>query len=239
MTAVLHARPDGTPLVKICGLRRAQDVDAAIDAGANLVGIVFAPSRRRMTSESARALVDAVAARLPVVGVFVDSSPADVARIAGATGIDIAQLSGSEDPSDFTAIGLPVIKTAHTGRGGPMDQQSVATAWQRSVAAFIVDAWSQQGGGSGALADWSAARTLIASMDCPVILAGGLSPENAKEAVLATRPFGVDVSSGVERDGFKDAERIRQFVRAVRTAGVRSRTDSTTIPEGPGPDATS
>jgi phosphoribosylanthranilate isomerase len=221
VNALLQARSDGTPIVKICGLQRTEDVDSAIEAGADLIGVVFAPSRRKVTHETARALVAAAGGRVPVAGVFVDATAGEISRIAVETGIDIAQLSGSEDPAAYSTIGLPLIKVVHTGRLSSEDPTVEAEAWFGIAEAIIVDSWSVQGGGSGRVADWEVARALIVSADCPVILAGGLTPDIVADAVQHTRPFGVDVSSGVERDGHKDAELIRAFIQAVRSAGSK------------------
>ncbi len=222
MIAALRPRRDATPLVKICGLRSPEDVESAIDLGADLIGMVFAESRRKVDLETARRLVGAARGRLPATGVFVDDLPEHVRQVVGATGIDLVQLSGSEQPGEWSASGLPLIKVVHTGRRSMEEQQEMVRAWQEIAMALIVDSWSPQGGGSGMVADWSAARALIAGATCPVFLAGGLAPGNVGAAIAATHPFGVDVSSGVERGGHKDCRLIGEFILAARAEPGRA-----------------
>src|SRR5689334_871312 len=113
MTSWLAPRADSTALIKICGMRREADVEAAIAFGADLVGVVFAPSRRQVSSVEARRLVDVAAGRAPVVGVFVDSTADEINMTVEATGIAIAQLSGHERSEDMRALTVPYIKTVH------------------------------------------------------------------------------------------------------------------------------
>jgi phosphoribosylanthranilate isomerase len=227
VNSLFRRSPGAAPLIKICGLQSPDDVEAAIDLGADLIGIVFAESPRKISVETARTLVDAAQARAPVVGVFVDASPEHVRRVARETRIDLVQLSGSEEPDAWSAVGLPLIKVIHSGRDGEEELRDRARAWLGRAQALIVDSWSLQGGGSGHTADWSIARSLAEGSFCPVLLAGGLTAANVAQAIARTRPSGVDVSSGVERDGRKDRRLIQEFIQAVRaTATIAACEDS-------------
>jgi len=261
MRSLFDARDDGTPLVKICGLQHPQDVEAAVLAGADLVGIVFAPSKRQVTPAVAKLLVEAAAGAVPVAGVFVDASVEDICAIVRDTGISCVQLSGSagvspalrtfsdrntnanhgtrgalardlfatEDAQDpcrpVHPLHVPVIKVIHTGaeRGAPAPLH--INTWYPTATALLVDSWSLQGGGSGRVADWEAANALVRASCRPVLLAGGLRPDNVIEALRLTGSAGVDVSSGVERNGRKDADLMQAFVHAVRQISVYRRKD--------------
>jgi phosphoribosylanthranilate isomerase len=206
------------PLVKLCGLRRTEDVDAALAAGADLLGIVFAPSKRRLTPEEARPLVRQARGAKPVVGVFVNEDPAAVKRTAAIAGLDAIQLSGTEDPAAYAGVGLPLIVVLHIGPGA-RDRLSGSGRDAPAPEAVIVDAWSPQGGGGGIAVNWDEARELIAQAHAPAILAGGLHPGNVGAALRASGAMGVDVSSGVEIQGWKDPELMRRFVAAAHAAG--------------------
>jgi phosphoribosylanthranilate isomerase len=195
--------------VKICGLCDAGAVRAAAEAGADLVGFHFCSSRRRITPEAARAMVEGLDARPRLVGVFIDQSEDEVAQVAEFVGLDAVQLHGSE-PSGFRSP-RPVIKALKVRDGAVPG----ADGWPDPI---LLDSWSpDQRGGTGRTWDWEAARALLASRR--VIFAGGLHPGNVGQVVRAFRPHGVDVSSGVESEvRVKDFDRIRSFVQAVRDA---------------------
>jgi phosphoribosylanthranilate isomerase len=209
------ARADGGPLVKICGLRRDQDIAAAYAFGADLIGLVFAPSKRRVTADEALALL-AHAPHPPAVGLFVDAAPAEVAAVSRATGLGFVQLCGRESPEQAEAAGVPYFKTMHLAAGDTAEAVLAAMARYRGAAGFVLDSPSPQGGGSGKVADWALAAAVARSAARPVLLAGGLTPANVAEGLRATGAAGVDVSSGVERDGWKDPALIEAFVRAAR-----------------------
>jgi phosphoribosylanthranilate isomerase len=197
-------------LVKICGICDAAAAREAAEAGADLIGFHFCSSLRRVTPEEARAMVEGLDRRPGLVGVFVDQPEAEVAQVAGFVGLDAVQLHGSEPPG-FRAS-RPVVKALKVRDGAlPAD----VDGWPDPI---LLDSWSpDQRGGTGRTWDWEAARPLLASRR--VILAGGLNPANVGGAVRGFRPYGVDVSSGVERSvGVKDAELVRAFVQAVRDA---------------------
>lgn len=193
--------------VKVCGLCDTGALRAAAEAGADLVGLHFCSSLRRITPEEARAMVDGLDRRPRVVGVFIDQSEEEVAQIAEYVGLDAVQLHGSEPPG-FRAP-RPIIKALKVRDGAVPDVER----WPDPI---LLDSWSpDQRGGTGRTWDWTAARALLAGRR--VIVAGGLHPGNVGEVVRAFRPHGVDVSSGVESAvRVKDVDRVRAFVQAVR-----------------------
>lgn len=209
-------------VVKICGLKTLEHARAAVEAGADLLGFVFAPSKRQVTAAQVRPIVEALRAHpgfaaVRTVGVFVNASAAQVNATLDAAGLDIAQLSGDEAPEAAVAISRPLLKALR------LDGAAHEQRWLEDEGAaelLLVDA-SVVGsyGGAGVLADWSAAAALAKRRR--LLLAGGLNPGNVVAALEAVQPFGVDVSSGVETDGVKDSTKIEAFVRAVRAAGRR------------------
>lgn len=191
-------------MVKICGIRTEEAVRAAVEAGADAIGVVLAKSRRQVSAERARLLLQGAGGALKV-GVFAGQSPAEVADLADRLALDVVQLSGGEEPEEFArSVRQPIwLACAHLPEPVP------------DVEALIFDAQREGGyGGTGQLADWREAR--VACRRARVILAGGLTPANVAEAIEAVRPSGVDVSSGVERDGDKDPDLIRAFVASAR-----------------------
>lgn len=224
-------------LVKICGLRSAEHALAAAAAGADLLGFVFAPSRRRVAPEQARAMAEAVRAapgpRPRLVGLFVNADPGEVNAVAALAGLDLVQLSGDEPPEHAGAIALPVIKAIRMD-GSANEERWLALGDDRrqatdegrpgrafvsgaSALVFLVDAHVPGSyGGTGVVADWGRARELAAR--APVLLAGGLTPANVAAAIEAVAPLGVDVSSGVETEGVKDPLKIGAFIGAARAA---------------------
>jgi phosphoribosylanthranilate isomerase len=211
-------RADGTALVKICGMRREVDVDEAIRCGADLLGVVFAPSRRQVTIEVGRRLVAAASGRVPLIGVFVNASVDEMNAVIEKTGIAAVQLSGTEPAERLEGITVPIVKTAHIREDSTLTDILHITNCYRSASAFCVDTWSPLGGGSGKTSDWTIARELVARSDKPVLLAGGLTAANVAGALACTAAPGVDVSSGVETDGWKDPDLMKAFVAAVRSA---------------------
>jgi phosphoribosylanthranilate isomerase len=195
--------------VKICGICDAAGAASAVEAGADLIGFHFCSSHRRVTPEEAKAIVDAMSLRPAIVGVFIDQDQDEVGQIAEFVGLDLLQLHGSELPG-FEA-GRPVMKVLKVKDGEIPD----AGAWPDPV---MLDSWSvDQRGGTGQVWDWELARPLLAARK--VFIAGGLEPGNVGKVVSGFRPYGVDVSSGVEASvRVKDPEKVRAFVHAVRLA---------------------
>ncbi|MGD9714951.1 MAG: phosphoribosylanthranilate isomerase [Thermomicrobiales bacterium] len=219
-------------IVKICGLRQAGHAVAAADAGADLLGMIFAPSRQQLTPEQAAELVATVRTESPeatplITGVFVDEAPATINRIAAAVGLDVIQLNGSEDLEAMCQIAYPLIRavrpkppanlaTVKTELGSLRVKDQIPALW-------MIDAWDPvHHGGIGRRSDWKIAAGLARSE--PLILAGGLNPENVEEAIATVMPLGVDVSSGVETDGTKDSAKIRAFVTRAKAAFAASHT---------------
>lgn len=220
------------PAVKICGLRSVVRAVGAAGAGAGLLGFNFAPvSKRRVDVAVARDAIAACrAAPSPdaapaMVGVFVNQSPAAIAAVAAACGLEAVQLSGDEDAALSREVGaltgLPVIKAVRLRAPADVDL-AAGYAAASGVAALLVDApVAGSWGGSGQGWDWALAAPLARRV--PLLLAGGLNAANVGAAVAAVRPWGVDVASGVETDGRTDPEKVAAFVaRATAGAGMRT-----------------
>jgi phosphoribosylanthranilate isomerase len=212
-------------LVKICGLRETEHAVAAAEAGADLLGFIFAPARRRITPEAAREAIaaarDTAVRPILAVGVFVDAGAAEIAEVAALSGIDIAQLHGDESADLPARLPIPATKAFKPQPGTPLaaalaDIDRYLDAPVPPVAVLVDGYHPGASGGTGARADWDLAASLAVA--CPLLLAGGLDPANVAEAIGAVRPLGVDVSSGVEQDGRKDAALIRQFIANARIA---------------------
>jgi phosphoribosylanthranilate isomerase len=200
-----------TTQVKICGICDAGGAQAAIEAGADLLGFHFCPSDRRVTPEEARAIIDGLSLRPTIVGVFIDQDANEVRDIADFVGLDLLQLHGSEPPG-YDA-GRPAMKVLKVKDGQVPD----ARPWPDPI---MLDSWStDQRGGTGRTWDWESGRELLATRK--VFIAGGLQPGNVSKVVSAFKPYGVDVSSGVESAvRVKDPDKVRAFVHAVRVAEV-------------------
>ena len=196
-------------LVKICGVCDVAGAVAAVEAGADMIGLHFCTSPRRLGPAEARRIVSALQRRPVIVGVFIDADPEEIGAVAAEVGLDMAQLHGSEDPA--TVWPLPVMKVLKV-RDGVVPP---AESWPDPL---LLDTWSDdQRGGTGRGWDWDLARPLVA--DRRVFVAGGLDPENVGRLVHALAPHGVDVSSGVESaPRHKDPALMRAFVSAVRQA---------------------
>lgn len=194
--------------IKICGLRRPEDIGAVNGLQPDYIGFVFFPgSKRYVTPEEARNLKAGLAPGIRAVGVFVDEEPETVARLLEEGIIDIAQLHGHEDEAYLAVLrkltDKPLIQAFRI-----RTEEDALRAQASSAEMILLDA----GAGDGKTFDWQ----LLRPVNRPYFLAGGLNPENAGRAVRELSPYGVDVSSGVETDGRKDPMKMRDFVYAVR-----------------------
>lgn len=208
--------------VKICGITEVFYAQVAIEAGADLIGVVFAPSPRQVTHEKAREMVATVKKyNLPIVGVFVNMPAADVNRVAATCELDWVQLSGDETWEYCQEIEKPVIKVIHVSpEWGEKELLAHLGEGKRrlsSTTIYLLDTLVENKyGGTGQTFDWGIAKRAVTKF--PIIIAGGLHPGNVGQVVASLRPWGVDVSSGVERRGVKDVDKIKAFVQAVRSA---------------------
>lgn len=197
--------------VKICGLKNSEHVEAAVQAGADFIGFMFAPSKRRITVEEAIDLAALIPKEIKKVGVFVNEAPETIVQIAQKVGLDYIQYHGDETPEMIAQIGLPAIKAFSI-----RSKEDALRAAQYNVDFYLFDApGTDYRGGSGNSFDW----TLLDDVNIPlekVILAGGLNAENVGLAIALVEPFAVDVSSGVEVDGQKDAAAITTFIENAK-----------------------
>lgn len=210
------------PRVKICGLTHFDDIQAAIDAGADLLGFNFYPrSPRYVQPQQVKEWVAQIGNRpsLQLVGIFVDETAAQVAEILDFTGLDLAQLHGGEPPALLEALAPRAFKalrpaSAEEAQEGARLYGDLAPG---AGPQLLIDAYDPQVyGGTGKKADWRAAAALVQTYP-RLLLAGGLTPDNVAAAIEAVRPWGVDVSSGIEHSpGRKDHDAVRAFVAAAK-----------------------
>ena len=203
--------------IKICGLTREADVDAAVDAGADAIGLVMYPKSPRFV-DVARAAE--LARRLPPfvvpVALFVNASPDEIAAATQAIPQLLLQFHGDESPQDCRAAARPYLRAARMAPG--LDLLDFAARYA-DAQALLLDAHVEGYGGGGKVFDWSLIPPNVRS---PVVLSGGLHAGNVTDGILQVRPWAVDVSSGVESaKGIKDAEAIRRFCEAVQEADAR------------------
>jgi phosphoribosylanthranilate isomerase len=199
--------------LKVCGITRESDAQHAVRHGADAIGFVFWPdSPRFVGTEAAAAIVARLPANVRSIGVFVNEEPVLVREIAGRVGLHAVQLHGDETPAYAAALDLPVMRavtlaTIDRARG----------EWPEQTM-FLLDAADPvQRGGTGRRVDWNRAARAING--ARVVLAGGLTPDNVAEAIATVRPFGVDVSSGVEQEpGMKDVDKVSRFLERARAA---------------------
>jgi phosphoribosylanthranilate isomerase len=206
-----------TVRVKICGITSLKDGMAAVDAGAHALGFVFYEhSPRQVTCEIAQQITRALPPFVTRVGVFVNPSEDLVRRMIDACGIDALQFHGEEPPEFCEQFGMCTIKAFRI-----RDRGSIRQLDRYQTDAWLLDSYVPgQPGGTGAQFNWDLARE-ARELGRPIILAGGLTPENVGEAIRRAHPFAVDVSSGVETEpGRKDLKKIEEFIR--RAAGVSS-----------------
>ena len=202
--------------VKVCGITDIEDARSAAESGADAVGLVFAESPRRIGAEEARKIAAALPESVSRVGVFVNAEPETVLRVASEVGLDYAQLHGDESPKIVAAVrksGLKVIKALRV-----RDAESLGAMERYEADLFLLDAYSERArGGTGERFDWETAKALKGCGN--ILVSGGLTPENVREAIRFFEPYGVDASSSLEdAPGKKNLDRVRRFVSAAKSA---------------------
>jgi phosphoribosylanthranilate isomerase len=207
--------------IKICGTTCLEDALMSIAAGADALGFIFAPSKRHVSPEQAQQIIRELPREVERIGVFMDSTPADMASVVSAVELTGIQMHGNEIPEKvYSSLprarrdSMRKIKTVLVQQGPELRLDGDAGA------PGLVDAWLlDSGAGSGKTFDWHAARAQLGERQERFIIAGGLTPDNVREAVRTFTPWGVDVVTGVEREpGRKDPEKLKAFVAAVRRA---------------------
>ena len=201
--------------IKICGLTRLEDVQSAVNFGADLLGFVFAKSPRQVAPEQVVEICQDLPEKILKVGVFVDASLNEIKETARFCKLDLLQLHGSEDKAYCAALSdFDLIKVLRLGGSESAEIPETANFW-----ATLLDTWMpDQAGGGGRVFDWNLAQPFAGTR---FILAGGLTPDNVQAAIRQNRPFGVDVSSGVEAaPGIKDREKMEKFIKAVREIDI-------------------
>lgn len=217
--------------IKICGLTRHEDVQAAVAAGADALGFVFySKSPRYIQPEAAARLMAKIPPFVSTVGLFVNAGVAEVQEVVAQTSISLLQFHGDETPAlcaaIASAVNRPYIRAIRvkpdTDPADLLEYESDYRAASTLFTGLLLDTYVDSYGGSGKVFDWSLIPENIAPR---VVLSGGLSAQNATDAVQRVRPYAVDVSSGVEHDkGIKDAAKIRAFIAAVRVADAALQT---------------
>jgi len=213
-------RAAGTPgvtAIKICGITRVEDALMAARWGAHAVGLVFyRPSPRYISPDNAANIIRAMPPFITPVGLFVDPAAAEVREVLSRAPISLLQFHGSESPEFCVQFGLPYMKALRVKPGVDLIQYA---SQHPAAKALLLDAHVDGvHGGTGATFDWS---LVPGALPLPVVLSGGLTPQNVGDAIRRVRPWAVDVSSGVERaKGIKDAAKLAAFISGVRNAGV-------------------
>ena len=203
--------------VKICGITRVEDAAAAARLGADAIGLVFyAKSPRVVNIPQAQAVIRSLPPFVSVVGLFVNADPEEIRRVLAVVPLDILQFQGGEPADLCRGYGRPYIKALPMRAGS--DLSAMAQPYD-DAAGILVDTYVEGlPGGTGRSFDWS---RLPEHLACPLILAGGLTPENVAGAVAQVRPWAVDVSGGVETSpGVKDAAKIAAFIRGVNSVQI-------------------
>jgi phosphoribosylanthranilate isomerase len=211
--------------IKFCGMTRAGDVAQAVALGVDCIGLVFAArSPRRLDAAVARELRMQLPAHVAAVALFMDNGADEIRRVIAQVQPDLLQFHGSEDDGFCRGFGLPYWKAiAMGGADAAVDAEALAQRFPGATA-FLFDSHAAgEAGGSGRGFDWTRVPAALERL-CgrQVLLAGGLHPDNVGDAIRTARPWGVDVSSGIEASpGIKDADKMRRFVEAVRRADRR------------------
>jgi phosphoribosylanthranilate isomerase len=214
--------------VKLCGNTCVEDAQLAVEAGADALGFIFAPSPRRVTPEQVAKIVAHLPGAIEKIGVFVESTLDDIVstvRACGLTGVQLHSHGEPELPARLRAElgpGLRILRVVHFGPEAAREAQGYCA--DPNVDAVLIDSrTATAAGGTGIAYDWNKARQTVfgATSEVRLIAAGGLNPENVAEAIATLRPWGVDVVSGVEASpGRKDPAKVRGFVANARAAGM-------------------
>lgn len=205
--------------IKFCGLTRAEDVRLAVELGVDYVGLVFAPrSPRKLLLGQARMLRELVPEEIAVIALVMDNTTADIEAVLENVSPDLLQFHGGEDDAFCAGFGIPFLKAI--AMGGGVEDAAIVAAGFPSAYGYLLDGHAQgEQGGSGQRFDWKR----VPRLDKPMLLAGGLSSENVAIAIRTARPWGVDVSSGIESaPGIKHPERMRLFLDEARRADAQS-----------------
>jgi phosphoribosylanthranilate isomerase len=210
--------------IKLCGIRDKAHALAAVEAGADFIGLIFAPSPRQVSPARAREIASAVkksSDTTKVVGVFVNAPSSQVNELADFCALDWIQLSGDESWEYCQELKKTIIKVIHVSSGQKTDEilADIETGYQllpeKELVCLLDSRVGGAYGGTGQVFNWQLAREV--SVRFPVMIAGGLTVANVGQLVREVKPWGVDVSTGVESNGLKDASKIRAFVEAVRS----------------------
>ncbi len=208
-------------IVKICGITTLEDAQAAIEAGADMLGFNFyEKSPRYLTPQACRTITQKLPLhRVTTVGVFVNLPTLEIQHILQATGLHLAQLSGDESPQELAALHGQAFKSLRPSDNNALQADLSRYSPHKGAPAWLLDAYrSGAYGGTGQTADWGLAANLARQV--PILLAGGLRPDNVASAIGQVHPWGVDVASGVESSpGLKDPAAMKDFIRNAKQAG--------------------
>jgi len=208
--------------IKICGTTSLEDALSSIEGGANALGFIFAPSKRRISTEEAQRIINHLPREVEKIGVFLDAGAMGIRHVLSEVDLTGIQMHGE---GDFPAEVYSYLPADRRDRLRKMKTVIVQEAFEARVDAYaavagVIDTWLfDSGAGSGQTFDWQSARKQLGERRGQFVIAGGLNPENVGDAIRTFRPWGVDVVSGVEREpGRKDPEKLKSFVAAVRKA---------------------
>ncbi len=213
----LLSEVDMTTRVKICGITRVEDALAAARLGAHAIGLVFyAGSPRAVTPVQARTIIDALPPFVVPVGLFVNADAAEVRAVLDEVPVQLLQFHGDEPPDFCGGFGMPYLRAVRVRAETDLLQY---TRDFHAAKGLLLDAWVEGArGGTGTMFDWS---LIPRDLPAPVVLSGGLNPDNVEQAVRQVRPWAVDVSSGVESaKGIKDVRKMETFMTGVHNAGI-------------------
>lgn len=203
--------------IKICGITQSSDAIAAVDSGADAVGLVFYhKSVRAISPGQIGSIVKGINGQSKVVALFVDPNVAEVEMVLDSNYIDMLQFHGAETPEFCASFGLPYMKAVAVKNAEDV-RRSIAP--YDSADLILLDSYSDKvPGGTGKVFDWDIAKAIVETSDSKIVIAGGLNPENVQSAVSIINPFGIDVSSGVESSyGIKDSKKVKAFITGARS----------------------